>query len=399
MFFRGFDFDELVSAERRSPNSRAARDGGEVERSYRVYSRDAPPLTSPQLDDAKAAVVGWSVLFSEAVTVGGRANTRRWISRATPHAVTPVSAGEQNPSAGVPWLYASSIEECVPATGFVRDSVGPLAPMPTSRDGYFMRVLYKNFPYQHREDHQMLPAGDVDNPLSAGWAAPAGGDGVLMPDGTPAPARPDEGSALAAGWLSGPSRYVVKRVRDKGRFITLPQGAVKFVPELGEAAVVGGNVVVNGLPFYQPMSGITYHWVQVPVDAVPVNAIDYNRRRVNRDTFDGYRPYTLRFTGFDYEGPYQSGVGNAWYVDVRYEFDYMPNYDPVSGEYRGHNSFPRVAADGPHAGKFRYSYYTTDGLALAGDFTNNVFPINGVFAALFRPDQSGPDLGVVTRYA
>ncbi len=65
--------------------------------------------------------------------------------------------------------------------------------------------------------------------------------------------------------------------------------------------------------------------------------------------------------------------------------EYLPNYDRVSGTFRGWNSFPR-ALDG----EFRYMYYSANRFGTPPGENSRFFPRDGNFSALFRPDQIAP---------
>lgn len=395
----GYEFLEYTSAERRGPVTRMSRDSGDIERLYRLVGQAGArtTVTPEMVFNAGADVLGYSVMRTKLVTVGGRTNYRRWIERFPPHFIDPGGAGDHTDGNKPNWLYAHAVEECLPPTGHVTASAyASDAPLPDSRDGYAMRVRYRNFPYRHLYDSEALAAdvseGDpaaVKNPLAAGFTA--GGNAIVGDPGAggAVAARPDEGDRLRRGWLDY-GRYVVKRVKDRTRQITLPGGLVKFSVSVPDGVILADSAM-TGLPFMQPRADVTYHWIQVPVDAVPLNAIDLNRQRTNRYMFDGYVAGTLLFSGFDYEGPYQTGYGSRWYVDVIYKFEYMPNYDAVSDQWRGWNSFPRVIN-----GVFRYWEFSTSPIGVPLTTGQYVYPLTGNFPSLFRPDQIGQDLSTAT---
>jgi hypothetical protein len=383
MFLDEFEFLESVTADRRSPNHQAARDAGSVERHYRLR-RLENGVSAEWLNDAHARLLGYSYIALQPVTFNSEAVNRRYIRRVLPHAINPFNFGGAQHDSVQPWLYAHAVEECVPVSGHNTAGLDarPL-PLPDVQDGYLHRVCYKSFPYQHREDSSVLAENNIANPLSATYVDPhthivtAPGGGIPL-------ALPDEGDVLRSiGWLGSTftgSRYIAKRIKDRTRQITLPQGMVYYDKM---AAEPNASIVPTGLPFYQIKHDVSYTWIQVPLpDGVPLRAMDYNRGRTNGVVFDGYPVGTLAFIGLDFEGPYQSGVGNRWYVDITYRMEYLPNYDRVTDEYRGWNSFPRVVD-----GQFRYIYFSTNRLGAPFDESARIYPRNGNFSALFRPDQ------------
>ncbi len=393
MNYNGFELLEYTSPDRRGPAFQAARDAGSVERSYRlrVVNEGVDPGS---LIAAQAALLGFSSLEEDDVLVDSVPAIRRYVARYLPHGLLPIgltppagngySGTQSQNDTDRPYLHAHAIEECVPISGHVRAPAGGGfgADLPVRTDhGYALRVCYKNFPYHFRDDDQVEATDSVFNPLSADFVDDEANP-VLNPDTTPADALPDEGDMLRLGWLSR-SRYVVKRVKDRTRQVTLPNGIAYFDKRPGIDD--RGRGTSTGLPFMQPRQDVAYTWVQVPVDAIPVNAIDFNRQCTNGIAFDGYRVGTLLFNGVDYEGPYQAGHGNRWYVDITYRTEYLPNYDRVSGEFRGWNSFPESID-----GQFRYSYYSASRNGVAASELYRVFPRTGNFSALFRPDQVAP---------
>jgi hypothetical protein len=387
MIYNGYELLEYTSPDRRGPSFQAARDSGSVERFYRL--RAAGSVVDPAyLIGAHAAILGYSSAEEQAVTVNAVAGVRRFIARYPPHGLAPVgdppppgngySGGESQNSTSLNYLYAHAIEECVPVSGHVRTFFGSAAALPAAADhGFAHRVVYKNFPYQILADGDVRASGQATNPLSSSFLS--GGFPVVVTDGTN-PALPDEGDMLRQGWLTY-TRYIVKRIKDKTRHISMPAGIAYFDLEPG----YGADATPAGLPIVQPRQEVTYTWVQVPVDAIPVNAIDYNRQRTNGVVFDGYPVGTLLMNGVDYEGPYQAGHGNRWYVDLSYRMEYLPNRDPPTGEFRGWNSFPRAAG-----GVVRYWRYSADRTGVAAAEGSRVFQRNGNFSALFRPDQAAP---------
>lgn len=388
MDVKGFTFLEYTRADRRSPNIQSARDSSTVER----WLRQVRPggLLPQDYDDGRAALLGWATVRSQADD-NGDGYTRRWIERTLPHSVTPLAGGDYNDSNMPVHLWASSVEECSPTTGHVTSTGTADAPMPASLSMDY-RVRYQTFPYMHRPDGRhtldpVNPGGDtpgvgnnvlavlegdgtgLGSPRPAGWDNPlAAMKGVGSGDYW-AGSKPDEGDALRRGWRY--TRFVARKVTDTSRWITLPNGLAKWVGT--------DTAVPTGLPFLQPRSRVQYTWVQVPLDAIPFNAIARNRGRTNGVEFDGFQAETMIFDGFDWT-LYQ-GVGNRWYADVLYSFTYLPNRDQVTNTYNGPNAFPRVLA-----GRFRYALYNASGFDNDTDYVYQ----KGNFSSLFRPDQTLP---------
>ncbi len=393
MKYNGYELLEYTSPDRRGPAFQSARDSGSVERHYRL--RIVNDAVGPDyLQSAHAAILGYSSLAAQDVAVDGDVFTRYFIARYPPHGLLPIGitppagngySGTASQNSTIrSYLYAHAIEECVPVSGHVRAGISSAdAGLPDFTDnGFAHRVVYKNFPFHFRQDSEVRASDQVTNPLSSIWVDPDTNPVIDPATAAPAIACPDEGDMLRQSWLNS-SRYVVKRIKDRTRQITLPNGFVFW--DIDPAFGPDTAAVPSGLPFMQPRQEVTYTWIQVPVDAIPINAIDFNRQRTNGVAFDGYRVGTLLFNGVDYEGPYQAGHGNRWYVDITYRMEYLPNRDPASGEYRGWNSFPRA-----DTGAFRYGYYSASRTGVAPSEAQRVFQRNGNFSALFRPDQVAP---------
>jgi hypothetical protein len=360
MFINGRFFVETTGVDRRGPEDQAARD--DSGRTRHFWQPGA--CGEPERELGKQAFLGYARRARDESPTPP--NFRVWIDRALPH-----NCEVGNP--GAPWndvlfppvLWASSVEECKPVSGHSSaTNLGPgaLDGVPVSAKGLLWRVKYQRYPYFHREGADVVAA-----------AGPLIADPVLYPG---LPGRPDEGDALRRGFYLY-SRFVTKDVVDDSKVYSMPAGFIRYDAAEGFAA----GDTPNGIPFRIFRQKITYHWLQVPYDCVPLVAIGRCTHRVNDDTFDGYTPGTLVFDRLSYRH-YQGGSGNREYLDLSYHMTYQPSTDANADDSvltnRGHNAFPRAIG-----GRFRFWPTSVDG---SGDASAKVL-LSASFPSLFRPDQ------------
>lgn len=191
----------------------------------------------------------------------------------------------------------------------------------------------------------------------------------------PLPGFPDEGVAIQSGWPL--SRYVTRTWKAASETVTLPQGFMQRAPEAG----VPTGAVSKGTPLHLARGMRRYVWQQVPVEAIPEEAIDVCFKGVNNATFDGAPLGTLLLDDVEL-APYTTSFGQRL-VDISYTMNFRPNYDRYTGQFRGWNS--TYLPD--NAKRYRFLYVTTDGLAV--DFASSLnvaYPFVD-FQSLFRPDQ------------
>jgi hypothetical protein len=392
MILGDYHYLESTADDRRSPGSKVAADAALYERIYRVVrSSRQLPMTPKDVEKAKALLVGFSWVAAE----GGK----RCVRRSVPHAIEPAgenvdaAGGPDDSPLGRPYVYCIAAETA-PASG--KESL-PAArtgtlPLPDSADGFWLKATYRNLSFKVVADTTL-----------AGYGSDIG-------------TLPDEGAALRRGWL-GYSRFVVKSVRDVSRWITLPQGLVGRIWESNELTEAGlaNNVlqrIPSGIPFRQVRQSVTYTWVNVPVEAIPLQAINELLGKTNnkpgvlptdrfqparrlllpgeddatKTYFDGHPAGTLMLKGFSYL-PFTQGVGNRWMTTISYEMEYNPSVDsgPLGLEWRGWAAWPAVVK-----GVLRYSFVSTAKTETAGlkpKIQDMIYPANGDFSRLFRPDQ------------
>lgn len=354
----------VEDAQNKSPVLRfAAENCACTRRLYVPYPSPAGYADPDGLYLAAVALLGGSEVKTENVAGDDRA----YVARTLPHGY-PQGATFENP-VGFPVLFAASIPTAEPCGAPTEmDEFGR-----TAYSWYRFTVNYESRPDNVFEDSAVLATGQYEDD----GASPLAGSVALD-----VPARPDEGDALRRGWRY--SRWVVKQVDPASRTLTLRQGLVYF--QEGPAAGQGAQRMPEGLPFTQARDYVTYTHLCVPWEAVPQATIRLYRNRCNDAEFDGYPAGTLLFA--DHKLRLYRTAGGRRVADVQYKMIYLPNRDPVTGFYWGHNGVPRVMNTVPPAandGKLRIWPISSDGATFAADGSNMIVPYAD-FADLFRPE-------------
>lgn len=340
MLINGVEFFEDADSPR-SPEQQYAVDNGRVTRT--LQRRDASNIGVTEVDRFEAAFA----LIGGPRVQGGTLAGLRWITRTPPDLYpAPLSLA----TGGLGYLWATSIPRTAP-DGAVK-GVDALGAARWACVRY--TVQYSILPYLVREDADVIA---TTGPLAG---------------------LPDEGWAVAQGWL-GHSRYVSRKWRQGGHTYTLPQG---FMLRTDVAAP--NNVVKQAIPYHATEGTVRYTWHQVPLDGLPETAQARSQNCVNDATFDGRARGTLLLKDVEME-QYQNAFG-VWLADVTYVMSYMPNFDPVTEQFQGWNSRLMYSSGDK---SFRYVPTSSDGNApdtVFGASNNAAYPYRD-FQALFRPDQ------------
>ena len=353
MLINGINFQELLSEP--SPSDRVAIDNGETMR--RSWVRGL--IDGDTRQRVKAALLGWTRMSWIAYTMplgNGRFrhHVYRWLARQTPHGIYTGNV-DQLGDRNLAVLYCTSIEKMEPMGKRV---INIAQTIPTPFNGVVVEARYNTLPYFVRSEMEVLPLPDSLSPL--GPLNPH----LRMP-------RPDEGDALRRGWHKA-SRYVSLAVDGTTAIVSMPQGILHYVQQEGEQA----QPVPIGAPFPLFRQRITYTWHQVPLAAIPFQAISRTENAVNDAHFDRFPAGTLRLDRWS-KRMYQCGFSHRWYADVVYQMEYQPNVDPVTGVAMGWNSLPRAVQ-----GKLRFWPVRCGPTQQA----ESVFP-RRPFPLLFIPDQ------------
>jgi hypothetical protein len=207
---------------------------------------------------------------------------------------------------------------------------------------------------------------------------------------------PDEGYWLGQGWAN--SRYIVKEIESDGGWVTTRPAMMAIATGNGPGAV---DPCPAGFPIWEAKLRVRYTWMQVPIGAVPFNAISIAQGRINAVPFDGF-PANCCLVGLPKYRIYNSPFGNK-IVDVTYPitvkynvcFGFSPSpFSPFpipAGTPLGWNTVLHVPSTGsPNAGKL--DYYPVGAAGTTGGEkpkpTVNQVPYRYCdITTLFRPDQ------------
>lgn len=185
----------------------------------------------------------------------------------------------------------------------------------------------------------------------------------------------DEGTLLASGWAN--SRYVTKLPEPCERQLTLNLGMMRFVDDAAvnaQGQPIGGQAMLQGLPWVLQEQEIHYTWHEVPVEAYPNTAITTCMGQVNNATFDGYPARTLLCRAPKFK-PYQTQLGQRL-LDIHYTFRFRPNVDK-DGVPQGWNAVPKVVG-----GQLTFVPVTSNGRTLLGSPPHRLVD----FKTLFQPE-------------
>ena len=339
----GVNFRE-AARDPKSPHGRFTIQRGRQTRTY--YTPDGGDEAMSYA--ARQALLGWSRKQTD-VSVSGK--TRVWIQRFIPDTY-PVFFDAQIPDAGnYLWCQeVSNIEPVGTPIGVDLNGLGKYLQLKITAE-------YDTVPWLVKADIEVVP--------TRGQGPLAGIDGSIP--------RPDEGVALASGWLN--SRYIVRHLRGNTTTYTLPGG---FLNRIATADGISAGKINYGIPYHQMEMPVAYTWMMVPTSCIPANAIANCANSVNDSLFDIFPIGTLLFNHFAFND-YNDIYGRPL-TDVTYYFIFKPNQDPVTSTYNGHNSWPAVDSNK----KFRFARYSTDGLVQGPQ--NTPQPLKDL-TALFRPDQ------------
>lgn len=358
MRINGVDFLEYAKTPP-SPNQQYANDNGRITRVMRI--------TGTSEDDrfaAAKALLGCQVVSTTA--------SKKWINRSTgttpggqlPAFYPAVIDVDINPG-GTPYMWCSNI----PEIEMLGASEGiDFQGCPIYAGGALFHAEFNTRPFFTKPDSDVIAA--------SGRLA-----GV-----------PDEGTALASGWPN--SRFVSRYLKPGSRTITLPMGFM-FNNRTG-------TPVKQGLAFKEAIWTVKYTWFLVPIDGLPLIAMNQTLGCVNNDPFDFMSTGTALLSDVEIK-QYYSGLGQIL-ADVTYSMKYLPHWDTdprdppvVPPTYRGWNSYLQGDDTSvPGTRYMRYDWYTADkfsppttlfnpttGLILS---TNVAFPYYH-FEYLFQPPQ------------
>ena len=177
-----------------------------------------------------------------------------------------------------------------------------------------------------------------------------GDDALIKLGGVDDFALPDEGVALANGWIF--TRYIQRQRQAFSRIIQIPYGMMQT-----QAPGPNGQTKLNrtAIPIREGGANITYTWMRVPLEGPPgddgkpvsgfnpqkiggmLNTINggiksnqFNPQTdpnvlppVTEGTFDGFPPCTLFFDSYATR-EYQGAFGE-WLADVTFNMIYMPS--------------------------------------------------------------------------
>ncbi len=197
-------------------------------------------------------------------------------------------------------------------------------------------------------------------------------------------------------------RFIERTWRYAGAVFSIRSGFTCFTPDAGETFPGAANALPNesGYPIWEPKIEYTYVHRELPLTAVPLNAIANCLQTMNAPvfglnpgnfdpTFWNRTPYTLLFTGCT---PHickliTGEVG----VNMEYKFLYAPNvvrYGTAAGTFGGwRRALTQLPPGTPNAGQF--DYREIHGYRGAGIAPTTDFPIRATdFSTLFRPDQT-----------
>jgi hypothetical protein len=316
--------------EPKSPNHQSAVDNGRVTRSLVI--RDATNgIREKDIFAAKKALLGYPV-----------ASGAGFISRVIPDSY-PAPTDLATPT-GQPYLWATSVPRTEPLG----------KPLSTDANGAAVYHGVRLTIQYNLLEYLIFP------------------DGNVLSTSGPLNGLPDEGAAIASGWLK--SRYVTRAWKGGGEVVTLPPGALK--------RVLDGVAVNRGVPMRVPKGIARYTWMQVPISVAPFQTIQSLYHNVNLNAFDSFTPGTLLFDDMDYRF-YVNWAGERL-VDITYTMLWRPNFDQVDKVFNGWNSFYQVSGSGKKA-RWRYLVCTTDGNPpdTTNASPNTSYPY-GDFANLFR---------------
>lgn len=328
----------------RSPVYHFGKRDAQVTRSFQIRPGDDTGVDEQVRMSLAENILGYSVL-----TEGGGA---RYIERQVPYA-HHCGASARN-EARVRYQYAVDLK-LEPISGRTLESTDDDTPAYAAYRG---RVTFETLPYFVLED------GEVQ--------APSG----------PLVGVPDEGFWIAQGWVY--SRYISRQIDYAPRTVTLPQGMAKFIKDDSFDPEAKASPVPVGIPYSQFRTIREYTWHEVPIQAIPEQAIELCAQAVNLEEFDGCEPGTLLLLGAKISH-YPSPLGGGMLADVSYKMCHLPNIDPATGAQIGWNGIIRG---------FRGNLYvwplSLDGEEpVEGEDGNDerLFKLRD-FADLFRPDQT-----------
>lgn len=184
---------------------------------------------------------------------------------------------------------------------------------------------------------------------------------------------PDEGVAIAAGWLT--SRYITKQVRQASRMLILNRGLMKPSDNPNKP-------IPEGVPFVEYAADIMYTWHQVPEAALPQVAHREGPGTINDAVFDGYPAGTLLSETPDPK-PFTDQFGNRMF-DIQYRFKFLPRWeDPTATPLvaTGHNYILQPDGIQPN---ITLKYKQVDS---KGNGTGTKLYRSYDFTKFFRPDQ------------
>lgn len=320
--FRRTTYTELIGNN--SPERSFSVDGGKVTRELKIDG------DKTAWRNAVEDFLGYGT-----VAVAGGA---RYITRTTPHAFPPT-----------PWLYAQNVPrlEGLAYRGNHPDDVAE----------YLIDKLtltYSSLTYDVREDADVLCT-----------------DALSLFNGLP-----DEGWKLAMnGHLA--TRNITRTVKPGAKLLVLNHGSMKFVR--ADCAPTDLGILMEGIPYVEPVAEVQYVWHNVPADGVPNARYLVSHGCINDEEFDKFPAGTLRLDSAEPQPMRRDPAGNR-ICDVVIKAQFLPRYGHKHGETavndyaRGHNWFIRLG--------MLLARVTADGTA------TGMPPFRSIdFTSLFRPDQ------------
>lgn len=327
---------------------------------------------------AAADFCGFATVQFDNNGLGG--SQRAWISRVTPHVYpAPVAPYELSTGGGsspvfLQALYCTALERVKPIGITQAQLQTNVVAGTVDKIGIAERFAEIDLHYQ---TYQFFFLQDAQVPGSA-LSAAAGADNPLGIG----PAKPDEGAALARGWI-GSSRYVSRTRQTGGRTTILPSGCFKYVTEgVTGATLVGTRDIFS---IQEAMTDWQYTWHFVPVQGYPSHAIAAAEGTVNGTVFDGHAIGTLLFLSAS-EETHTDALGQMC-LTVRYHFRKLNRvrrgasvvFGMQPGTPLGWNASVRQLT-----GTYDFEYVSAD-----GSMSLNQRPYQTTdFSRLFRPDQS-----------
>lgn len=338
-------------------------EGGGVREDYAVgSSRVSAPVnirgaTAKKRLQAAVDFIGYNVV--KTASLGGA--TVRYISRALPLPYPVPLKTEANPTKS-PYLWCSAL------TAGRWDGVFRYNTQTEANDAeqYSWCAIFTPRLYEIKEDGFVVAQIRSDG----------GPTSPLYYAGPPASSLPDEGDSLRRGYPS--TRYISREISEAGKLVGIQGAMLRYGPTEGNRPTFPQTYAFN-----EVTGRVVYTWWLVPLEAVPLSAIEKNLGTLNPYQFDAFAPRVMRFDSWNMD--IQPGPLGDLLANVQYVFSLKQGYSRTQNKALGHNSVFRAVPVTAPASPTVLDYVPTfapDGTTPAPYYDSTVG-----FESLFRPDQ------------